>query len=148
MVGWLVVFIAYRTLLVWFSLVLLHINPWNTKSSLFILIKYIRFVNTFCWSHFQTNHIPFFFNAVTWFCNNNNLTSGICLHTVKWLQVLLFNSNYSIEHSSFIWTQLNDSKYFYASQRIQLEIIHLFTNSSISNDSFSLNVKQPYLTHR
>ena len=30
----------------------------------------------------------------------------ICLYTVKWLQVLLFNTNYSIEHFSFICTQL------------------------------------------
>ena len=37
----------------------------------------------------------------------------ICCHTVKWLQVLLFNTNYSIERYSFICTQSNSSKYCY-----------------------------------
>ena len=30
----------------------------------------------------------------------------------KWLQVLLFNTNNSIHHYSFVCTQLNDSKYY------------------------------------
>ena len=33
----------------------------------------------------------------------------ICLYTVKWLQVLLLNSNYSIQQNSFICTQSYDS---------------------------------------
>ena len=37
----------------------------------------------------------------------------ICLCTVKWLQVLLFNTNYYIQHYPFICTQLNSSKYCY-----------------------------------
>ena len=28
--------------------------------------------------------------------------------TVKWLQVLLFNTNNTIKHQSFVYTQLND----------------------------------------
>ena len=40
---------------------------------------------------------------------------------------LLFNTNYSIQHYSFVCTQLNGSKYFYASLTIQLNICHLFT---------------------
>ena len=35
--------------------------------------------------------------------------------TVKCLQVLLFNTNYSIQYLSFTCTQLNGSKYFYVS---------------------------------
>ena len=31
----------------------------------------------------------------------------------KWFQVLLFNTNYSIQHYSFIYIQSNGSKYFY-----------------------------------
>ena len=34
-----------------------------------------------------------------------------CLHIVKWSQVLLFNTNYSIQHYPFVCTQLNSSKY-------------------------------------
>ena len=30
----------------------------------------------------------------------------ICLHTVKWIQVLLFNINHSIECNSFIYSQM------------------------------------------
>ena len=36
----------------------------------------------------------------------------ICLHTVKWLQVLQFNTNCSIQQYSFVCTQLNGSKYY------------------------------------
>ena len=34
------------------------------------------------------------------------------LHTVKWLQVLLFNTNNSIKNQSFVNTQLNNQFYF------------------------------------
>ena len=33
------------------------------------------------------------------------------LHTVKWLQVLLFNTNYSIQNHSFVCTQLTVATY-------------------------------------
>ena len=46
----------------------------------------------------------------------------ICLHTVKWLQVLLFNTNYSIQHYSFVRIQLNSPEYCYISLKIQLNI--------------------------
>ena len=62
----------------------------------------------------------------------------ICLQTVKWLQVLLFNTNYSIEHYSFICTQLNGSKYCYVSLTIQiLSNLFILLNglSSLSNNS-------------
>ena len=58
-------------------------------------------------------------------------------HTVKEFQVLLINTNNSIQHYSFNSTQLNCSK----SLTIQLNISHLFThtfkwsNSSICNNS-------------
>ena len=34
------------------------------------------------------------------------------IHAVKMFQVLLFNTNYSIQYYSFFYTQLNGSKYF------------------------------------
>ena len=51
----------------------------------------------------------------------------ICFHSVKWLQVLLFNTYYSIQRYSFVYTQLNSSKYFYVSLTIQLNIRYLGT---------------------
>ena len=57
--------------------------------------------------------------------NNSILILTIYLHTVKWLQVLIFNINYCIEHFSFIYTQLNGS-YCYVSLTIQLNISYLF----------------------
>ena len=54
-----------------------------------------------------------------------------CLRTVKWFQVLLFNTNYSIRRHSFVCTQLNGSKYCYVPQTIQLNISHLFTHNLI-----------------
>ena len=54
-----------------------------------------------------------------------------------WLQVLLFNTNYWIEHHSFVCTQSNDSKYCYVSPTIQLNVTHLFTYNKM--------IKQFYL---
>ena len=51
------------------------------------------------------------------------------MQTVKWLQVLLFNINNSIQHYSFICTQSNGSKYSKVSWTIQLNISHLFSRS-------------------
>ena len=51
------------------------------------------------------------------------------LGTFKEFQDLLFNTDYSIYHYSFICPQLNNSKYCYVSLRIQLNINHLFTHS-------------------
>ena len=53
----------------------------------------------------------------------------ICLHTVKWFQVFLSNTNNSINYYSFISSQLNGSKYCYVSLTNQLNIGHLFTHS-------------------
>ena len=60
-----------------------------------------------------------------------------CLHTVKWLQVLLFNTNNSIKRQSFVYTQLNDQTVLFLT--IKFSISYLFV--------LSLNVKQFYLTH-
>ena len=57
---------------------------------------------------------------------------------MKWLQILLFNTNYFIQHYSFVYTQLNGSKYYYVSLTIQLNTSHLFPHN--------LNVKKFYLT--
>ena len=58
------------------------------------------------------------------------------VHSVKWYQVLLCFTNYSIRHS-FVYTQLNDQTVPF--QIIQFSISHLF--------ALSLNAKQCYLTH-
>ena len=47
----------------------------------------------------------------------------ICLHKVKWFQVLQSNTN------SFIFTQLNGFKYSYLIQMILFNITHLFVHS-------------------
>ena len=57
------------------------------------------------------------------------------VNKVRFIQVLLFNTNYSIKHQSFVYTQLNDQTILF--QAIQFSIIHLFAPC--------LNVKQFYL---
>ena len=49
------------------------------------------------------------------------------MHTVKWFQILLFNTNTSIQHYSFIYTLLNGSKYSYLTWIIWFRIHHLHT---------------------
>ena len=83
------------------------------------------------------------------------------MQTVEQFQVLLFKTNYSIQHYSFICTQSNGSNYCFISLTNQLNISHLFTQLNDQtvlfqtvqfNTShlfeFSLNVKQFYLTNR
>ena len=41
----------------------------------------------------------------------------ICLHTVKGFQVLLSNSNNSIQYQSFVCTQLKSFKYYHLFSR-------------------------------
>ena len=84
----------------------------------------------------------------------------ICSRTVKWLQILLFNTNYSIQHYSFICTQLNGSKCCYIALTIQLNsclfiqlngqaVLFVTIQFSISYlFVYSLNVNQFHLTHR
>ena len=62
----------------------------------------------------------------------------ICLDTVKYFQVLQFNTNSSIKHQSYVYTQLKDQTVSFES--IQFSVSHLF--------AISLAVKQSYLTHR
>ena len=69
------------------------------------------------------------------FLNEHKL---ILLHTVKWFQVLLCITNNSIEHQSFVYTQLNDQTVLF--QIIQFSTSHVF--------ALSLNVKQFYLAYR
>ena len=49
------------------------------------------------------------------FLNESKL---ICLHTVKWFQVLLCISKNSIKHQSFVYTQLNDQMLLFLSGAI------------------------------
>ena len=49
--------------MIWFGLVWWHINHcrlFNTKSFLYIYIKYTWFVNTFCWKHYKMNLSSYF----------------------------------------------------------------------------------------
>ena len=59
------------------------------------------------------------------FLNELELVFSTQLNIFK--QVLLFNTNYSIQCYSFICIQLTGSKYCYVSLTIQVEISHLFT---------------------
>ena len=67
-----------------------------------------------------------FLQIVKWFQFYSRLI--ICLHRVNWLQVLLFNTNYSIQYYSFVCIHLNGSKYCSVSVTVQLNN-HLFTHS-------------------
>ena len=53
----------------------------------------------------------------------------ICLHIVKWFQVLLFNINDSLPCYSFVCVKLNGFKYCYLIVVIQFNINHLFAHS-------------------
>ena len=99
------------------GLVLWHTNHcrlFNAKSSLYISIKYIGFVNILTLLNKPALFFFFFF---------------FFLHTVKLFQVALFNANHSVEHYSFVCTQLNDSKYCDVLLTIQLNISYLFVFS-------------------
>ena len=52
-------------------------------------------------------------------------------HTVKEFQVLLINTNNSIQYHAVVSTQLNGSKNCYVSITIQLNLSYLFTHSLI-----------------
>ena len=62
---------------------------------------------------------------------------------MKWLQVLLFNTNHSIQHYSFICTQSNGSKYCSVISISQFrhtvkefQVLLFNTNNSIQENSF------------
>ena len=62
---------------------------------------------------------------------------------MKWLQVLLFDINYSSEHNSFICTHSNGSKYCYVIPIVQLrhtikvfKVLLCITNNPIKHQSF------------
>ena len=67
----------------------------------------------------------------------------ICLYTMKWLQVLIFNTDYSIQHYSFICIHSNDSEYCYVIpifqfrlKVIEFQVLLFNTNNSIQNFLF------------
>ena len=65
----------------------------------------------------------------------SNKPELVCLLIVKWFQVLLYNTNYSIQHDSFICTQCNCSKCsnnsFFAHRWFQ--VFQFNTNNSIQH---------------
>ena len=50
---------------------------------------------------------------------------------MKWWQVLLINTNCSIQHYSFIWAQLNGSKYCYVSLTHQSFVYTQLTDQTV-----------------
>ena len=61
-----------------------------------------------------------------------------CRHIVKEFQVLLINTNNHIQLYEFVYTQLNDSKYWYVSLTKQLSKRQWsvkWSNNFISNNS-------------
>ena len=113
-----------------FGWVLWHINhcrSYSAKSSLYINTLYVWFINHLLITFLKS--LKFFYVfiylfiylllTIKWFLAFPSNTSNtiflliICLHTVKRLQVLLFNTNYSVKHYSFICTQSNGYKYCY-----------------------------------
>ena len=53
----------------------------------------------------------------------------IYLLRVNWFQALLSNTNNSIQHYSFVYTQLNSLKHYYVILTIQFNTSHLFAHS-------------------
>ena len=56
----------------------------------------------------------------------------------KWLQILLFSTNYSRHHYSFLCTLLNSSKYFHVSLTIQLSISQFFAPNEMIKQFYFL----------
>ena len=134
---------VYEIYRVWFGWVWWHINHcwlFNAKSFLHIHIRYIGFglvgfygISTIT-GHLMPN--PVYYIIIIHMISEHillitflNEPEVIFFHIVKWFQVLLCNTNYSLQHYSFICSQLNGSKYSYVSLTIQLIINHLLTNS-------------------
>ena len=53
----------------------------------------------------------------------------ICLHPVKYFQVLLSNINNSFKPQLFVYTQLNIFKYYYLTLTVHLNLSYLFTHN-------------------
>ena len=98
-----------RLFLLRFSWVLWHIYHYrlfNTKSGLYIYIKYIRFgfvgfygtstIVDYLMPNPVYNYILVIYDLWTY------------VNKTKWLQVLLCITNNSIKHQLFVYTQLND----------------------------------------
>ena len=106
--------------LVWFGLVLWHINHCKyitTKSFLYIHIKYMISQKKVLMTLFNESELIFLFKF-TWFhlilvilFTIYHLILIMYFLTVKSFQVLLFNTNNAIKLQSFV-TQLNEQLYF------------------------------------
>ena len=73
-------------------------------------------------------------------CRQHYFQMG-CLNTVEWFQVLLPNTNHSINHYLFVCTQLNGSKYCHVILIIQFNshlLVHSLMVSSRVNDQIIL----------
>ena len=106
--------------MIWSGWVLWHINHcwlFNAKSSIYIYIKYIQFVNI----------------LLIIFSNEPML---ILLHTVKWFQILLCITNSSIKHRSFVYKQLHDQTVLF--QTIQFSMSFVCTQIKYQTVMFDL----------
>ena len=80
--------------MIWFCRVLQHINHcrlFNAKSSLYVHIKYMICKDILPITFLNEPELLFFLQTVKWLqvllCNSNNLTSVICMHTLKWIYI-------------------------------------------------------------
>ena len=62
----------------------------------------------------------------------------IRLHTVKWFHVLLYMTNNSIKHQSFVYAQLNNQFYFYQfNQPLVIPLNSFFSDRTLSGATTS-----------
>ena len=72
----------------------------------------------------QFRHIIEKFQVVLFNTNNSIQHYSFILHTVKWFQVLLCITNYSTKHQSFVYTRLHDQTVLF--QTSQFNTSHFF----------------------
>ena len=98
--------------MIWFGWVLWHINHcrlFNAKFFLYIYIKYMISKYILFITFLNKPEIYFFAHSsivslISIKYKYFYLLLIIYLHTVKWFQVLLLNTNNSIKHWSFVYT--------------------------------------------
>ena len=100
------------------SVICLHAFRWIYTNDLLVnCLLIISFINELelIWLHCSIAIVSTLLNGFNYYYLTVIIQFNIIhlLADSKWLQLLLFNPNHSIEHSSFICTESNGSKYFY-----------------------------------
>ena len=127
--------------LVWFGMVILwHINHgllFNAKSFLYVYVKYMisKYILLITFSNEPELIISTQLNDFTYFYLIQIILFTIALFfldTIKYFQVLLFNTNKSIKPLSFVYTKLNDQTVLF--QTIQFSMsTHLIKHQSFTS---------------